>query len=149
MNDATAAERQWTFLTNHARVLVQIARDPGIRVRDIATRCLLTERAVQRIITDLEQAGYLSHERRGRTNHYSVLAGKQLRHPADAGPTVAELLATLLRAPGDGQHHPAPAVPEPAGPRSADQVDGQQGDGLSQGRPTGMDRLDGAVSGAQ
>ncbi|MFJ9444720.1 helix-turn-helix transcriptional regulator [Kitasatospora sp. NPDC101235] len=97
MDTGTATERQWTFLTNHARVLVQIARDPGIRVRDIATRCLLTERAVQRIITDLEQAGYLSHERRGRANHYSVIASKQLRHPADAGPTVAELLAALLR----------------------------------------------------
>src|SRR5690349_14393345 len=97
MNDGTTTERQWTFLTNHARVLVQIARDPGIRVRDIAARCLLTERAVQRIIADLEQAGYLSHERLGRTNHYSVITSKQLRHPADAGPTIAELLATLLR----------------------------------------------------
>ncbi|MGW2374282.1 MULTISPECIES: helix-turn-helix transcriptional regulator [Kitasatospora] len=87
----------WTFLTNHARVLVQIARDPGIRVRDIATRCMLTERAVQRIIVDLEEGGYLSHERQGRVNHYRVITGKQLRHPADAGPTVSELLAVLLR----------------------------------------------------
>ncbi|MET9181108.1 helix-turn-helix domain-containing protein [Kitasatospora aureofaciens] len=87
----------WTFLTSHARVLVQIARDPGARVRDIAARCLLTERAVQRIIVDLEEAGYLTHERRGRVNHYRVITGKQLRHPADAGPTLAELLAALLR----------------------------------------------------
>ncbi|WP_354638036.1 helix-turn-helix transcriptional regulator [Kitasatospora camelliae] len=90
------AERQWTFLTNHARVLVQIARDPGIRVRDIAASCLLTERAVQRIIVDLEEAGYLSHIRVGRANHYHVIDGKQLRHPADAGPKLAELLAVLL-----------------------------------------------------
>ncbi|WP_097240677.1 MULTISPECIES: helix-turn-helix transcriptional regulator [unclassified Streptomyces] len=96
MDDRPTATRQWTFLTNHARVLVQIARDPGVRVRDIAARCLLTERAVQRIIADLEQAGYLSHERRGRANHYHVIASKQLRHPADAGPTLAELLAVLL-----------------------------------------------------
>lgn len=115
MDNGAATERQWTFLTNHARVLVQIARDPGIRVRDIATRCLLTERAVQRIITDLEHAGYLSHERRGRTNHYSVLAAKQLRHPADAGPTVAELLATLLRPAGDGQRGRASGTPDPSG----------------------------------
>ncbi|MBD0694626.1 helix-turn-helix transcriptional regulator [Streptomyces sp. CBMA123] len=116
MDNGTApTERQWTFLTNHARVLVQIARDPGVRVRDIAVRCLLTERAVQRIITDLEQAEYLSHERRGRTNHYSVLAAKQLRHPADAGPTVAELLATLLRTPADGHHSPAPGAQESSG----------------------------------
>ncbi|MER7771149.1 helix-turn-helix domain-containing protein [Kitasatospora sp. NPDC096140] len=97
METGPATARQWTFLTNHARVLVQIARDPGIRVRDIAARCLLTERAVQRIIADLEEAGYLAHERRGRANHYSVMTGKQLRHPADAGPTIAELLAALLR----------------------------------------------------
>ncbi len=92
------SSRQWTFLTNHARVLIQIYRDPGIRVRDIAARCLLTERAVQRIIVDLEEAGYLTHERRGRTNHYRVIDG-QLRHPADAGPTIAELLSALLTPP--------------------------------------------------
>ncbi|MEU9040656.1 MULTISPECIES: helix-turn-helix domain-containing protein [unclassified Kitasatospora] len=97
MENGQATPRQWTFLTNHARVLVQIARDPGIRVRDIAAKCLLTERAVQRIIADLEEAGYLTHERRGRANHYSVIDSKQLRHPADAGPTIAELLAVLLR----------------------------------------------------
>ncbi|MFJ2193172.1 helix-turn-helix transcriptional regulator [Kitasatospora sp. NPDC087861] len=97
MDDVAATARQWTFLTNHARVLVQIARDPGIRVRDIAASCLLTERAVQRIIVDLEEAGYLTHERQGRANHYHVIDGKQLRHPADSGPTLAELLAVLLR----------------------------------------------------
>ncbi|MFJ9522282.1 helix-turn-helix transcriptional regulator [Kitasatospora sp. NPDC101801] len=97
MDNSAAPGRQWTFLTNHARVLVQIARDPGIRVRDIATRCLLTERAVQRIIADLEAAEYLSHHREGRSNHYSVIDGKPLRHPADSGPTLAELLAVLLR----------------------------------------------------
>ncbi|MFF7992502.1 helix-turn-helix transcriptional regulator [Kitasatospora xanthocidica] len=107
MENGTAPGGSWTFLTNHARVLVQIARDPGIRVRDIAARCLLTERAVQRIIADLEQAGYLSHERRGRANHYHVIDGKQLRHPADSGPTIAELLATLLRSSADGGS-PAP-----------------------------------------
>ncbi|MGK4585200.1 helix-turn-helix transcriptional regulator [Kitasatospora sp. HPMI-4] len=97
MDECPAAARRWTFLTNHARVLVQIARDPGIRVRDIAARCLLTERAVQRIIVDLEEAGYLTHERTGRSNQYQIQAAKQLRHPADAGPSLAELLAVLLR----------------------------------------------------
>ncbi|MFE2110664.1 helix-turn-helix transcriptional regulator [Kitasatospora sp. NPDC059463] len=97
MDDGIPLARQWTFLTNHARVLVQIARDPGIRVRDLAAQCLLTERAVQRIIVDLEEAGYLSHQRNGRTNHYTVIDSKQLRHPADSGPTLAELLSVLLR----------------------------------------------------
>ncbi|WP_042388525.1 helix-turn-helix transcriptional regulator [Streptacidiphilus melanogenes] len=90
---------QWTFLTNHARVLVQIARDPGVRVRDIASRCLLTERAVLRIIADLEAAGYLSHTRAGRHNRYRLVPETKLRHPTDAGPTVAELLSTLTARP--------------------------------------------------
>ncbi|WP_037606217.1 helix-turn-helix transcriptional regulator [Streptacidiphilus rugosus] len=85
----------WTFLTNHARVLVQISRDPGSRTRDIAGRCLLTERAVQRIIVDLEAAGYLTHCRRGRGNVYHVVEGTVLRHPADSGAAVADLLALL------------------------------------------------------
>ncbi|RAG80574.1 ArsR family transcriptional regulator [Streptacidiphilus pinicola] len=96
----------WTFLTNHARVLVQVARDPGVRVRDIAANCLLTERAVQRIISDLEQGGYLTHTRVGRANRYQVTATSPLRHPADAGPTVADLL-NLLAAHQAGSDAPA------------------------------------------
>ncbi|WP_042391079.1 helix-turn-helix transcriptional regulator [Streptacidiphilus melanogenes] len=100
MEEVSAARApQWTFLTNHARVLVQIARDPGIRVRDIASRCLLTERAVLRIIADLEKGGYLSHTRAGRHNRYRLVPGTRLRHPADAGPTVAELLTALTTRP--------------------------------------------------
>jgi hypothetical protein len=91
----------WTFLTNHARVLAAIARDPGTRVRDIAAGCLLTERAVQKIIADLEEAGYLTHTRTGRTNHYTVVPGAPLRHPADAGPTTEDLLAILVLRPGE------------------------------------------------
>ncbi|WP_052442397.1 winged helix-turn-helix domain-containing protein [Streptacidiphilus neutrinimicus] len=103
-----ATHARWTFLTNHARVLVQISRDPGMRVRDIAAQCLLTERAVQRIIADLEEGGYLTHTRVGRTNHYQITAASPLRHPADAGPNVADLLALLL------SHHSGPA-PSPNG----------------------------------
>lgn len=103
MEQVPGPRATWTFLTNHARVLVQISRDPGIRVRDIAARCLLTERAVQRIITDLEDGGYLTHTRVGRTNHYQVTASSPLRHPADAGPRVADLLALLA------PHEPATA----------------------------------------
>jgi predicted ArsR family transcriptional regulator len=85
----------WTFLTNHARVLASIADDPGTRIRDIAARCRLTERAVQKIISDLEQNGYLTHTRQGRSNRYRIEEGTILRHPADAGLTVAGLLAAL------------------------------------------------------
>jgi DNA-binding IclR family transcriptional regulator len=86
----------WTFVTNHARVLAAIADDPNVRIRDIAAHCRLTERAVQRIISDLEQDGYLSHMREGRTNTYRIEPGKVLRHPAEAGLTVASLLSLLV-----------------------------------------------------
>ncbi|CAG7650221.1 helix-turn-helix transcriptional regulator [Actinacidiphila bryophytorum] len=93
MDEAARPRTGWTFLTNHARVLAAIARDPGVRVRDIAAQCLLTERAVQKILSDLEADGYLSRTRAGRTNVYAISADTSLRHPADAGPTVAALLA--------------------------------------------------------
>ncbi|QIJ66199.1 helix-turn-helix domain-containing protein [Streptomyces sp. JB150] len=87
----------WTFLTNHARVLAAIADDHTARIRDIAAHCRLTERAVQKIIADLEEAGYLSHSREGRGNTYRIEPGKVLRHPAEAGLTVASLLSVLAR----------------------------------------------------
>jgi len=85
----------WTFLTNHAHVLLCIARDPAARVRDLAAQVGITERAVQRIITELEEAGYLSHERDGRRNHYDVHAGKPLRHPIERHRNVADLIALV------------------------------------------------------
>ncbi|MFD4411902.1 helix-turn-helix transcriptional regulator [Streptomyces sp. NPDC058466] len=87
----------WTFLTNHARVLAAIAEDPSTRIRDMALRCRLTERAVQKIIADLEQGGYLSHTRRGRSNIYRIEPGTILRHPAEAGLSVTDLLGVLAR----------------------------------------------------
>ncbi|MGW7243486.1 helix-turn-helix transcriptional regulator [Streptomyces sp. NPDC054804] len=87
----------WTFLTNHARVLVAIAEDHSTRIRDIAARCRLTERAVQKIITDLESEGYLTHTREGRSNNYRIQPDTSLRHPAEGGLPVAELLAFLLQ----------------------------------------------------
>ncbi|WP_225823998.1 helix-turn-helix transcriptional regulator [Streptomyces naphthomycinicus] len=108
----------WTFLTNHARVLAAIADNQNARIRDIAARCRLTERAVQRIIVDLERDGYLSHIREGRGNTYRIDPGKILRHPAEAGLglTVASLLSLLVQdevhrgdpATGRGRQHPAP-----------------------------------------
>ncbi|HEY5836892.1 helix-turn-helix transcriptional regulator [Streptomyces sp.] len=103
MDDSAPSRPRWTFLTNHARVLAAIAQNPGIRVRDIAARCLLTERAVQKIIADLEADGYLTHTRNGRSNRYQIPVGTPLRHPADAGPTVADLLAVLSFQRQDGR----------------------------------------------
>ncbi|MFH9419259.1 helix-turn-helix transcriptional regulator [Streptomyces sp. NPDC017529] len=87
----------WTFVTNHARVLAAIADNHSARIRDIAAHCRLTERAVQKIISDLEQDGYLSHTREGRSNTYQIDPGKVLRHPAEAGLTVASLLSLLVQ----------------------------------------------------
>ncbi|MCF2436894.1 winged helix-turn-helix domain-containing protein [Streptomyces thinghirensis] len=107
----------WTFVTNHARVLAAIADNPNIRIRDIAAHCRLTERAVQRIISDLEQDGYLSHTRDGRTNTYRIQPDKVLRHPAEAGLSVASLLSLLVRDETDRAREPTathPTWPVPA-----------------------------------
>jgi hypothetical protein len=111
MDDRPQPRGTWTFLTNHARVLAHIARNPGARIRDIAAGCLLTERSVQKIIADLEESGYLSHTRQGRTNHYRVILGTPLRHPADKG-TVDDLLTLLGSGLGRAQN-PAPDGPNP------------------------------------
>ncbi|WP_369195201.1 helix-turn-helix transcriptional regulator [Streptomyces djakartensis] len=99
----------WTFLTNHARVLAAIADNHSARIRDIAAHCRLTERAVQKIIADLEQDGYLSHTREGRTNTYRIDPAKRLRHPAEAGlgVTVASLLSLLVQDEADRDTAPA------------------------------------------
>lgn len=83
----------WTFLTNHGHVLVCLARTPGIRLRDVAAEVGITERAVQRIVADLEAGGYLTRHRSGRQNEYEIDDLKSLRHPVEAHQTVATLLA--------------------------------------------------------
>ncbi|MFB8245738.1 helix-turn-helix transcriptional regulator [Streptomyces sp. NPDC055952] len=97
----------WTFITSHARVLAAVADDPSTRIRDIAARCRLTERAVSRIIADLETDGYLSRTRDGRSNTYRVEPGKVLRHPAEAGLPVASLLSLLVQDEADRTTGPA------------------------------------------
>ncbi len=90
-------EAGWTFLTNHAHVLLCIARDPEARIRDLALAVGITERAVQRILADLEAAGYVSHEREGRRNRYEVRAELPLRHPLESDRSVDALLALIDR----------------------------------------------------
>jgi DNA-binding IclR family transcriptional regulator len=106
MVEVPGSHTGWTFVTNHARVLAAIADNPNIRIRDIAARCRLTERAVQRIIADLERDGYLSHIRDGRTNTYRIQPDKVLRHPAEAGLTVAALLSLLVQDESDRAREP-------------------------------------------
>jgi DNA-binding MarR family transcriptional regulator len=85
--------RNWTFLTNHAHVLLVIARDRNARVRDIADSVGITERAAQAIVTDLEAGGYISRARVGRRNTYTVNPAGQLRHRVEAGRSIGDLLA--------------------------------------------------------
>ncbi|WP_329389419.1 MarR family transcriptional regulator [Streptomyces sp. NBC_01351] len=101
----------WTFVTNHARILAMIQRNPETRLRDMAAACRLTERAAQAIVTDLESAGYLTRARHGRRNRYRITPGTLFRHPAEGRHEVADLLMLLAQldpSPGD-ETRPAPA----------------------------------------
>jgi hypothetical protein len=89
--------RRWDFLTNHAHVLVCVARDPAARLRDIAEAVGITERAAHRIVSELVEGGYLKRERQGRRNQYTVEAKSPLRHPLTAEHEVGELLGLLLK----------------------------------------------------
>jgi DNA-binding Lrp family transcriptional regulator len=88
--------RHWTFLSNHAHVLVCLALDPDARLRDVAASVGITERAVQKIVTDLEQAGIIVRERSGRRNSYRLHLEVPLRHPLEAHKTVGVLLSLVL-----------------------------------------------------
>ena len=85
----------WTFLTNHAHVMVCLRRDPTARIRDLATAVGITERAAQRIVAELEEAGYLTRVREGRRNRYSLHENRTLRHPLEGRSRVGDLLDAL------------------------------------------------------
>lgn len=91
----------WRFLSNHTQVLLCIQRDPNARFRDIAETVGITERAAQRIVADLIESGYVESERVGRRNHYRVNADIAMRHPAQDGHDIGELLR-LLKLDPDG-----------------------------------------------
>jgi predicted ArsR family transcriptional regulator len=88
----------WTFLTNHAHVLFCIAEDPEVRLRDVAARVGITERAVQRIVTDLETEGYLTVSKEGRRNRYQVNYDRPLRHPIERHRNVEALIGLVVQA---------------------------------------------------
>jgi DNA-binding IclR family transcriptional regulator len=91
---------EWTFLTNHAHVLLCIARDPDIRLRDVAEFVGITERAAQRIVTELVDAGYLARTREGRRNRYQLNPDVPLRHPLDRNHAIGDILDVLNSAGG-------------------------------------------------
>ena len=98
MSDSDQSGGSWTLLTGHGRVLVEIGRDPGARIRDISAAVGLTERTVQTIVADLEAAGYLTRTRTGRRTQYSVNRDSLFRHPAQEGLRVGPFLSLLAAA---------------------------------------------------
>ncbi len=88
-------KRPWTFLSNHAHVLVAISRDPDLRLREIALLVGITERSASSIVSDLEDAGFLVRERIGRNNRYKVVPDIPLRHPLEEHRSIGDLLEFL------------------------------------------------------
>lgn len=85
----------WTFLTNHAHVLLCLYEQPELRLREVAHRVGITERMVQKIVSELEEAGYVTIEKQGRCNAYRLHTSLKLRHPLEAQHSVGELLKLL------------------------------------------------------
>ena len=89
----------WSFLTNHARMLLCIARDPGVRLRDAAASLGITERSAHAIVADLASAGYVVKQKHGRRNRYQIQAHLPLPEPTSPEPAIGDVLALLV---GDG-----------------------------------------------
>jgi DNA-binding IclR family transcriptional regulator len=87
---------EWSFLTNHARVLVCIAHDPGVRLRDIATALGITERTAYGIVMDLTAAGYVVKDKNGRRNRYQIQAHLPMREAVSRERTIGEVLELLV-----------------------------------------------------
>src|SRR5690242_19692266 len=121
----------WTFLTNHARVLLCVAHDPGARLRDIAASLDITERSAFSIITDLVEAGYVIKEKDGRRNRYHIQAHLPLPEPTSQERTVGEVLALLT---GTG---PAAAAGTPGSGGDGQRPTAETGAGQAAGRPRG------------
>ena len=88
----------WTFLTNHAHVLICLSRDPEMLMRDVATAVGITEGAVRRIVAELDAADYLTRTRKGRRNVYEVDLDRPLRHPLEREHSIGELLSLMAEA---------------------------------------------------
>ena len=95
MSRTEDGHRSWRFLSNHTQVLLCLQRDPNARFRDIAQRVGITERAAQRIVADLIETGYVESERVGRRNRYRINTDIAMRHPAQDGHEIGELLKLL------------------------------------------------------
>src|SRR5256886_7082581 len=161
MSDPGERDGSWTLLTGHGHVLVEIARNPGARIRDISAAAGITERTAQAIVADLEAAGYLTRTRTGRRTRYTVNPDSSFRHPAQEGLRVGQLLAVLAASGDAAEPGPAPAAALPRQPRlttttldPAPQILGALADPVAgwfrrwgPGKPTGVLRAGRGVGG--
>ena len=86
----------WTFLTNHSHVLLCLSAEPELSLREVSLKVGITERSVQRIVGELEAAGYLSRSREGRRNRYEITGSLPLRHPLERHTRIGDLIALIL-----------------------------------------------------
>ena len=91
-----AATNRWTFLTNHAHVLIALYANPDLVLREVAAQVGITERGVQRIVQELEDEGFIRREKVGRKNRYQVLSQQPLRHPLEAHRKIGDLLNLII-----------------------------------------------------
>jgi len=109
MTEATT--HRWKFLTNHAQVLACVAHDPGVLLREISERVGITERAAHRIVTELADGGYITRERDGRRNHYTIQSGLPLPDRLGRVQRISDLLTILI---GTGEEGPNTSVLTPS-----------------------------------
>ena len=95
-DDPAVGAYRWTFLTNHAHVIILLARHPDMVLREVATRVGITERAVQRIVAELEEEGYIRREKAGRQNTYRLNLNRPLRHPIEGHRTVGDVVKVVV-----------------------------------------------------
>jgi MarR family len=136
----------WTFLTSHARVLLLVAHDPGMRLRDIAASLGITERSAFGIITDLAEAGYVVKEKDGRRNRYHIQAHLPLPEPTSQERTVGEVLALLAGAGPPEAGQPAAAAGTPGSGRNGQRAAAETDAGEPQGGGPRRERPRDAVS---
>jgi MarR family len=126
---------RWTFLTSHARVLLLVAHDPGVRLRDIAATLGITERSAFGIITDLVEAGYVVKEKDGRRNRYHIQAHLPLPEPTSQERTVGEVLALLAGTGPAEAGQPAAAAGTQGSGRDGQRPAAETGAGRAAGEP--------------
>ena len=94
-NASAHGSSPWTFLTNHAHVLIVLHSEPNLVLREVALQVGITERAVQRIVQELEEEGFLTRERVGRRNHYQINTDRHLRHPVESHCTIDQVISLI------------------------------------------------------